>query len=157
MAGLTALIIVARKCFREGTASRGLRLLYEIWKMGDYKNHPNHGALVLRMRECMVRNPWFQFETALSHSNQQNRRARYPLEADRAEARGETFFFRGDSSYRPPLAWVTEWRGRYINRYGEDIPHILKLCGHVFWDEKRLVRSKGMDLVWREREEMFRF
>lgn len=137
--------------------SRGLRLFYGIPKMREYDNQSSHENLVHRMRECMIRNPWFQFETVLSHANQQKRRARFPLDGDLAEARGDAFFFWADSSHTPPLAWMTEWRGRYNNRYGEDIPRTLKLCGHVFWDERRLVRSRGMDLIRRERDQMFLF
>ncbi|KAG7285835.1 hypothetical protein NEMBOFW57_008129 [Staphylotrichum longicolle] len=56
-----------RQCLREGTVSRGLRLFYSIPWMRKYDNQSSHENLVQRMRECMVRNPWFQFETALSH------------------------------------------------------------------------------------------
>lgn len=80
------------------------------------------------------------------------RRNRYTLEGDRMEARRERLPFSGDTEDGPPLAWVTEWRGRYSNRYGDDLPHSLKPWGHVFWDRGRLIKSKGMDAVLRERQ-----
>jgi len=106
------------------------------------------------MQKYTVLCPEFQFETILGWTNQFNRRERYPMEGDELEDRQERLPFCGDTEDGPPIAWVTEWRGRYSNSYGGAIPASLKKWGHVFWDRGRLIRSKGMEHVLREREKL---
>lgn len=141
----TDCFIDIRDSLRGGIISRGLRVFYKILEADD------HEELADLMQEYLVLSPEF-IDVALSESTMYFRRERYALEGDRMEARSERLPFSGDTEDSPPLAWVTQWRGIYSNRYGEDLPNGLKQWGHVFWDRRRLIKSKGMEAVLRERQ-----
>ncbi|KAK4237487.1 hypothetical protein C8A03DRAFT_44656 [Achaetomium macrosporum] len=134
-----------RRRLREGTALRGLRLFSKVLATHD------HEELVKTMQQYQVKSG--TYEHVLSWVAQHRRRAVYPSAGDLAEARGEKLAFAGDTKDGPPLAWVIGWRGRYTNVYGPVIPAPLKAWGHVFWDCRRLVESKGKDAVLRARDE----
>ncbi|KAL2015312.1 hypothetical protein VTK56DRAFT_5890 [Thermocarpiscus australiensis] len=136
---------VDRRLLREGIALRGLRLFSKVLATHD------HEELVKTMRQYQVRSSGM-YEHAVSRAAQHSRRAVYPSERDLAEARREKLAFAGDTEDDPPLAWVIGWRGRYSNTYGFIIPAPLKAWGHVFWDRRRLIESKGKDAVLRARD-----
>lgn len=135
-----------RKSLREGTALRGLRLFSKT-----LATH-GHDELVETMQRYHIR-AGGDYELVLGNTSQDMRRHAHPSEGDLAEARQEKLPFSGDTEDGPPLAWVIGWRGRYVNRYGPAIPASLKAWGHVFWDHRRLIESKGKDAVLRARDE----
>jgi hypothetical protein len=57
----------------------------------------------------------------------------YPMEGDQAGDCREKLLFPGNTGDcdGPPLAWVSEWRGRYSNTYGHVILRILKEWGQT--------------------------
>lgn len=110
----------------------------------------DHDGLVATLELYLVRAR--DFESVISRDTQTTRRNLYPSESDAAEARRERLPFSGDIQHGPPLAWVVGWSGRYVNRYGPAIPAPLKAWGHVFWDRRRLIESKGLNAVLRERD-----
>jgi hypothetical protein len=124
---------------------RGLLPFYDIVRAN------NHEELVDLMQYYLVHGNDV-IEQALGWTNQFFRRERYPLEGDQMEARRARLPFSGDAEDEPPLAWVIYWMGRYSNSYGGAIQASLQSWGHVFWDRKRLIRSKGTEEVLRERE-----
>ncbi|KAK3308332.1 uncharacterized protein B0T15DRAFT_410673 [Chaetomium strumarium] len=128
-----------RRLLREGTALRGIQLFSQV-----LATH-NHEELVKTIQRYQV--PCYTYEHVLSWATQHSRRALYASEGDLAEARREKLVFAGDTEDGPPLAWVIGWRGRYVNAYGPIIPAPLKTWGHVFWDRRRLIESKGKDEV----------
>ncbi|KAK4148733.1 hypothetical protein C8A00DRAFT_38682 [Chaetomidium leptoderma] len=130
---------------REGTASRGLKPFYKILTTND------HQLLVERMKKYLAL-PGVFIETTLDGVTQHLRRELRPMEGDRLEARGARLPFSGDAEDAPPLAWVIAWRATYSNTYGKSLPDSLKEWGYVFWDNKRLIKSKGVDVVLGERE-----
>lgn len=128
-----------------GTCQRGLWTLYDVVTQDD------HEDLVVTMQYYLVHGSGI-FEDALSWTTQFFRRERRPLEGDRIEARRERLPFSGDVVDGPPLAWVIYWKGRYSNRYGDAVQDSLQHWGYVFWDRKRLIESKGIGEILRERE-----
>ena len=46
--------------------------------------------------------------------------------------------------------WQSEVK-HIMNRYGPAIPAALKAWGHMFWDRRRLIKSKGLNAVLRAR------
>jgi len=134
----------------EGTATRGLRLFAEILEILKHEDGMDEEDLVLTMTLYQVRAR--NFEHLLDNLTQTERRDDFPSEFDDAEARRERLPFSGDIEDGPPLAWVIGWRGRFFNRYGVAVPAALKPWGHVFWDRRRLIDSKGTDAVLRARD-----
>jgi hypothetical protein len=124
---------------------RGLRLFSRVLATHE------HDELVETMRHYQVQAGVYEY--VLSWMAQHRRRAAHPSEGDLAETRGDKLAFSRDTEDGPPLAWVIGWHGRYSNMYGPIIPAALKVWGHVFWDRRRLIESKGKDVVLREREE----
>ncbi len=125
---------------------RGILAFYEMVKAED------HADLVDQMEYYLIQNCGL-IELALAWENQELRRERFPMEEDRMEAGRERLSFSGDTEDEPPLAWIMYWRGRYSNTYaGASVDNSLQEWGYVFWDRRRLVRSKGREEVLRLRE-----
>ncbi|KAK3902868.1 hypothetical protein C8A05DRAFT_33406 [Staphylotrichum tortipilum] len=135
-----------REDYREGTISRGLRVFYRMLRTRS------HEGLVRRVQKYATEDPWFDFESCLDWTFQEQRRRLQPMEGDRLERDKTPLPFDGDTLDGPPLAWVTLWGGRYVNTYGDTVPESLKQWGHVFWDAERLRGSNGVKCVERERE-----
>lgn len=57
--------------------------------------------------------------------------------------------FKGDHEDTPPAAWVGMWQGHCRNYHGGMLPFGLKRWGYVFWNYKRLKRSRGRDVLRR--------
>lgn len=132
---------VCREACRQGTALRGLRLFHKVLHTHD------HQKLVKRIIKHMTGG---EIEIFFKWSVQEDRRENNPLECDRAEARGDRLtFFCDDVLHGPSFAWVIIWRGRYSNKYGEAIPTPLKRWGYVFWDVKRLLKTKDKETLVR--------
>jgi hypothetical protein len=91
-------------------------------------------------------------EHALSRPNQASRRRRNPQAGDGIEAAWERLTFDGDVETGPPLAWVIYWKGHYVNRYGDALEPSVQRWGYVFWDNRRLVKSQGLEELLDERE-----
>ena len=134
----------------EGTATRGLRLFADVLEILDDMDGVDEEHLVLTMELYQVRAR--NYHRIMDNITQDERRLSYPSEFDRAEARRERLPFSGDTEHGPPLAWVIGWRGRFLNRYRIAIPPALKPWGHVFWDRRHLIDSKGTDAVLRARD-----
>ncbi len=134
-----------RGSLRQGTSLRGLLLFSKILATHQ------RDELVETMQRYHVRAG--QYESVLGYVSQDMRRLVRPSEGDLAEARREKLAFVSDTEDGPPLAWVMGWRGIYVNRYGPAIPAPLKTWGHVVWDRRRLIESKGKDVVLRARNE----
>jgi hypothetical protein len=145
---------VFREGLRQGTAQRGLWLFYNILRTSDQRK------LSERMQRYMIGGGAIEY--VLEWTTQSARRAEHPREEDRMEARRERLPFSGDKEEGPNLAWVIMWRGIYRNLYGGILPESLKAWGYVFWDAKRMLKTKGKETLvrtWEVEEErmMLRF
>jgi len=129
---------------------RGLRLFSEVLEILEDEHGVDEEDLVLAMTLYQVRAR--HYERILNNVSQDIRRDLYPSESEAAEAGRERLPFSGDTEDGPSLAWVVGWSGRYMNRDGTAIPTALKAWGHVFWDRRRLITSKGLNAVLRERD-----
>ena len=109
----------------------------------------DHQELVKRMTKHMTGG---EIEFILTWAVQVAHREKYPLVGDRTEARGDRLPFSGDIEDGPPLAWVISWRGRHSNGYGDIIPEALEAWGYMFWDTKRLLKTKGKEILGRTLE-----
>ncbi|KAK3902373.1 hypothetical protein C8A05DRAFT_15565 [Staphylotrichum tortipilum] len=138
--------VSAHRCsLLEGAALRGLVPFYRLVREDDDEK-------MAGMLEAYLVPGSGNIEHALGRPNQAARRRRHPMDGDGSEAAWTRLIFYGDVENGPPLAWVIYWKGRYVNRYGDALEPSVQRWGHVFWDNKRLVKSQGLEELLCERE-----
>lgn len=134
-----------REEYREGIASRGLKLLHTLTSTED------HEAVVLLMQKELMWKCGPSFEDATSEEIRPigARGQQHPDDDQTWSAllMPAKLPFSGDTESAPPLSWVILCRGRDENYVDGIVPKELKTWGHVFWDLRRLVSSGGKQAV----------
>jgi hypothetical protein len=123
---------------------QGLPVLATVLKTTD------HEERVQVVRHAIVEAQHIGFhldwiEEAVGGTAQDARREDWYSEEDAAQDRRQKTPFDGmDTPSRPPLAWVTYWRGEASNIFGPYVPGTYRRWGYVMWDGVRLETSGAM-------------
>lgn len=135
--------------YLEGTALHGgLQLLYDIIFLHIVPPY-NLELLVAKMKSSIISSdiPIDTGDGILGLRHQEDRRRRAPSRRDELTSERAPFPFQGDDLSRPPLGWTIMWGGTYINLIGAFIPKDTRRWGYVFWDEDRMKRDGGIELM----------
>ncbi len=125
---------------------QGLTLLASVLRTTD------HQALAELMRQRFLeaqqpRTDFCWMDDAVRSSVQETRRGFWYSEEDAAQDWRDKTPFVTDTPDRPPLAWVTFWRGEASNLCGEWVPKTFRRWGYVMWDAPRLEASGAMKYI----------
>ncbi len=127
-----------RQLLLDGTVARGLVQFQRVLRTS---NREEQAALAQKTVDTYVGEP---INDCLRWATQYRRRSGQRSEDDRREDDREPLFFSGDKEDGPPAAWTTIWGNTFSNTYGDIIPSSMQNWGYVFWDEERLLQSRGI-------------
>ncbi|KAF4337256.1 hypothetical protein FBEOM_8845 [Fusarium beomiforme] len=130
--------------YRNGMACRGLNVLFTVLTTKDQtKLAEVISSEIVTAIDDMI------FETTRP-DNQERRRIDQHSDRDKAQDNREKMSFSGDNESSPPLAWVTFWKERYSNLFGDFLPRSLRQWGYIMWDRSRLLNTDAIALIDRE-------
>jgi hypothetical protein len=114
---------------------------------------PDHNSLVDLVSQYIISSYDGWIHDAVREEVQYERRKRSFSARDKAQDEREPMPFTGDNADKPPLAWVTIWKGTYSNLYGGWIAGFIQEWGYIMWDADRLTSSGAIEVLEREWEE----
>ncbi|KAF5689702.1 hypothetical protein FCIRC_1263 [Fusarium circinatum] len=130
--------------YQNGIISRGLQVASTLFELQD---HSKKVEVVAHEIVSVVDD--LLFDSTNPHL-QEDRRMNHHSDSDLAQDNRETMSFSGDDEDSPPLAWVTFWKGRYSNLFGDFLPRSLRQWGYIMWDRNRLVNADALALIEQE-------